>query len=104
MIEVELKKEKLTEKEHAILDREFNILRKDITVSYVLLVVIGFLGIHKFYLGKIGMGILYFCTLGFFFLGIIYDLATLPDQVSEFNNKLEYDLICRLEAAKSAAT
>ena len=103
MIEVEVMKEKLSEKEHAILDREFNVLRKDITVSYVLLVVLGFLGIHKFYLGKIGMGILYSVTLGFFFLGIVYDLATLPDQVSEFNNKLEHDLIRRLNAASKAA-
>lgn len=103
MIEVELRKQNLSEKEHAILDREYNVLKKDISVSYVLLIILGFLGIHKFYLGKIGMGILYFVSLGFLFLGLIYDLATLPDQVTDYNNKLEFDLIRRLEAAKKTA-
>lgn len=36
---------------------------------------IGFAGLHKFYEGKIGMGILYFFTMGLFCIGTIIDLV-----------------------------
>lgn len=38
---------------------------------------IGFGGLHKFYEGKIGMGILYFFTMGLFGIGTIIDLINL---------------------------
>ena len=34
----------------------------------------GFLGIHQFYVGKIGKGILYLCTAGIFCMGWIVDI------------------------------
>lgn len=34
----------------------------------------GFLGIHQFYVGKIGKGILYLCTAGIFCIGWIIDI------------------------------
>ena len=43
----------------------------------MLLCCLGFIGIgglHHFYVGRIGMGIVYFCTCGFFFFGTIVDL------------------------------
>lgn len=43
----------------------------------LILCCIGFLGIgglHYFYVGRIGKGILYICTVGFFFIGTIMDL------------------------------
>ena len=42
-------------------------------------------GIHRFYLGKIGTGILYLLTFGWFGIGIIYDLFTLPNQIRMAN-------------------
>ena len=35
---------------------------------------LGFLGVHKFVEGKIGMGILYACTAGLFYIGWIVDI------------------------------
>lgn len=43
-------------------------------VSFFLCLFLGFLGAHKFYEGKIGMGILYIVTLGLFFVGWIIDI------------------------------
>lgn len=43
-------------------------------VAFFLCLFFGFLGAHKFYEGKIGMGILYFFTVGLFVLGIVKDL------------------------------
>ena len=36
--------------------------------------LVGFGGLHYFYVGRIGKGILYLCTVGFFYIGTISDL------------------------------
>ncbi|MCD7761203.1 MAG: TM2 domain-containing protein [Clostridiales bacterium] len=50
---------------------------KDKWVSFFLCLLLGWLGAHKFYEGKIGMGILYLLTLGLFGVGIIVDLIVI---------------------------
>ncbi|MDR0819020.1 MAG: TM2 domain-containing protein [Oscillospiraceae bacterium] len=46
-------------------------------VAVCLCLFLGFLGAHKFYEGKIGMGILYIFTGGLFVIGVIIDLIAL---------------------------
>ena len=48
----------------------------------------GFAGLHRFYLGKFGSGILYLMTWGLFGFGTIYDAITMPDQVREARLKM----------------
>ena len=43
----------------------------------------GIAGLQRFYLGKVGSGILYLLTWGLFGFGTIYDLFSLPSQVRE---------------------
>ena len=47
------------------------------TVALILLLLVGVLGIHKFYLGQIGAGILYLLTGGLCGIGLIIDLVKL---------------------------
>ncbi|MBI5403318.1 MAG: NINE protein [Ignavibacteriae bacterium] len=54
-------------------------------IAYLLWFFLGTFGVHKFYLGKIGVGILYFFTGGLFLIGWIYDLFTLGSQVDIYN-------------------
>jgi TM2 domain-containing membrane protein YozV len=46
---------------------------KSILVTLLLCILLGWLGVHRFYVGKIGSGILYMFTLGIFGIGILFD-------------------------------
>lgn len=43
--------------------------------ALILLILLGWLGVHKFYEGKIVLGVVYILTRGLFFIGVIVDLA-----------------------------
>lgn len=62
---------------------------KNKTTAYLLLIFLGCLGAHQFYLGKIGKGILYLLTGGVFLIGVLIDLFTLGSQVNNINTQNE---------------
>lgn len=43
-------------------------------VALLLCIFLGYLGAHRYYVGKIGSGILYTCTMGLFLVGWLSDL------------------------------
>ena len=57
----------------------------DYSAAWLLLTFLGGFGIHRFYMGKWGTGILYLFTGGLFLIGILYDFCTLNRQVDELN-------------------
>ncbi|XP_077869201.1 TM2 domain-containing protein biscotti-like [Saccoglossus kowalevskii] len=50
-------------------------------VSVLLSIFLGMFGIDRFYLGYPAIGLLKFCTLGFFFLGQLIDVILIASQV-----------------------
>ena len=62
-------------------------MRYNVGVAYLLWLFsgCGALGFHRFYLGKVGTGILWFFTGGLCGLGCVFDAITLPRQVQEAN-------------------
>ena len=48
-----------------------------------LLWIFGFMGAHRFYYGKQITGVIWFCTLGLFFIGWIIDLFLIPSMQRE---------------------
>ena len=54
-------------------------------LSWILLTFLGFLGLHRIYMGKVVSGIIYFLTGGLFFFGVVYDHWTLNEQINEVN-------------------
>jgi TM2 domain-containing membrane protein YozV len=58
----------------------------DYSATWILLTFLGLFGIHRFYMGKWGTGLLYLFTAGLFGIGILYDFLTLNSQISELNN------------------
>ena len=59
-------------------------------VAYLLWIFGGWIGLHRFYLNKIGTGLLYLFTGGLAGVGVIYDFFTLPRQVREANLEGRY--------------
>lgn len=57
----------------------------DYSVAWLLFLVLGLFGAHRFYLGKWVTGLVYLCTGGLFTIGWIYDLLTLNDTISGIN-------------------
>jgi TM2 domain-containing membrane protein YozV len=56
-------------------------------IAWLLLTFLGVLGVHRFYMGKIGTGILYFFTGGLLTIGWAYDLWNLNEMISRLNQE-----------------
>lgn len=50
-----------------------NVSPKDKLVAALLCFFLGYLGIHRFYVGKVGTGILWLFTVGWFGIGVLID-------------------------------
>lgn len=57
-------------------------------IDFVLCLFLGYLGIHKFYEGKIGLGVLYLFTFGLFGIGWLIDICiSLKNLINSSSNK-----------------
>ncbi len=66
---------------------------KGVAYIFWLVGIFGVLGFHRFYIGKIGTGILWFITGGVIGIGALIDLFTLGGQVEQYNTNIELKTI-----------
>ena len=79
---------------------------KSKVVAYLLwlISIFGWLGIHRFYLGKIGTGIIWIFTGGLFGIGSLIDLFTLGGKVEQYNTNQELKTIRTAAMANAKQT
>jgi len=100
-------KSALSERQLAVLNSEMGKHQKSTGLAYILCIFVGYLGIHKFYAGKAGWGIIYILlaastaisgplffpiaigTGGILGLLLIIDLFTIPRQLRKNYEKKE---------------
>jgi len=66
-------------------NRRFTPGTYDYSLAWIFQTFVGLFGIHRFYMGKIGTGILWLLTGGLLGIGWLYDFCTLNGQVDELN-------------------
>lgn len=73
--------------------------RRDPVLLLILALVglFGVAGIHRFFVGHIGMGILYFFTAGLCFIGTIVDMINYRNFAFEYNREKALDILKELE-------
>lgn len=60
-------------------------MKRDVGITYLLLILAGCFGFHRFYLERYVSGVLYLLTGGFLGVGVLVDLFLIPEMVEEFN-------------------
>lgn len=72
----------------------YSVRRKDPLMILLVCLVgfLGFAGIHRFLLNSIGLGILYFFTLGLCFIGTIVDLVNYKKLAFEYNSRIAQEV------------
>lgn len=75
--------------------------RKDanITMIMALVCLVGFAGIHRFYLGHVGMGILYLLTWGLCGVGTVVDLLKYRELTYRYNEGQALDVAMLVKGA-----
>lgn len=58
---------------------------KSFVAALILCLLLGTLGVHRFYVGKIGTGIIWLLTLGFLGIGALVDVIVIA--VGNFKDK-----------------
>ena len=71
--------------------------------TIMLMALIGFIGVsgvHRFYLGQVGMGLLYLLTAGLCFIGTIVDLVNYRTLAMEYNQLQAQQILMMLNIKK----
>ncbi len=87
--------EELPEESVKIFAKMYRARRKDPILLLILALIglFGVAGIHRFFVGHIGMGILYLLTAGLCFIGTIVDMINYRNFAFEYNRKVAKEII-----------
>lgn len=95
----------LTDGQRLLFLSEYNQRRKDRTVGLLLTLFLGGLGIHRFYLGQVGLGLLYllFCWTFLPVFVSLVELFLIMGRVDRYNERMADDVVLRVKVSTAAA-
>lgn len=87
--------DELTDDELELFKSIYKARRKDpvVFMIMILLGLVGIAGVHRFFIGQIGIGILYFLTGGLCLIGTIVDLINYKSLSFEYNREIAIDAV-----------
>ena len=94
---LQVAKKGLSTDQRQMFDQEYGKYSKSIFVCYLLWFLFGLIGLHKFYVRKTGIGVLYIFTGGLFLLGWVIDILLIPSQVQEVNETIAKETILEVK-------
>lgn len=90
--------DQMPEEKVGIFARIYKARRRDPVLMLILALIglFGVAGIHRFFAGQIGMGLLYVFTAGLCFIGTVVDMINYKNFAFEYNRKIAMDIIKEL--------
>jgi len=95
-------KQNLSTRELQMLQSEMDRKKKSALIVWLLWLFVGYLGVHRFYLGKIGTGILFLLTGGILGIGWFIDIFLNQRNVNRKNEEIEMNLMQRIKLASNS--
>ena len=95
--------EDLSERERFAFQSDFSVRRKDATVGVLLALFLGGFGAHKFYMGHIGLGVLYLLFFWTFIPAIValVEIFLMPRRVRKHNSDTARQIVQEIKALRS---
>lgn len=93
----------LTDQEIVLFQNEYNRSRRDPSLVFILTLFFGMFGVHQFYLGKIGVGIVFFLLFFVFGLSILIaliNLFSIIDGVKMYNLERAQEIITQIRSLR----
>ena len=92
----------LTERELLILRQEVDSKKKSVAATWLLWLVLGEFGAHRFYLGRIGTGIAMLLTLGGLFIWWLVDIFLIAGMLRANQLQVQKEVLEELAAMRAS--
>lgn len=95
----------LTAEQRMLFQSQFNANKKSGTTGVLAALFLGGLGVHHFYLGRIGVGIVYliFCWTFIPAIVALFEAFAMPGRVDQFNDHLALDIAAKVKMLGAGA-
>ncbi len=90
----------LTDQQKMLFLSQYNSSKKDRTIALILSILLGTLGIDRFYVGSIGMGILKLLTAGLFGILWIIDWFFIMGKADDYNRKKAREILSAVKSSE----
>lgn len=87
----------LTDEQKAMFEKEYKAKMTNPVLMFVITLLFGLIGVHKFIMGQKMMGIIYLCTAGLFGIGWFFDLFTIWGAIEKKNDELARNLKIKIK-------
>ena len=87
--------EEMPDEKAKLFARIYRSRRRDPVLLLILALIglFGVAGVHRFFVNQVGMGILYFLTVGLCFVGTIVDMINYKNFAFEYNRKMAQEIL-----------